>query len=265
MKEKLIKILKETLEDDTYIPESYFKPKTKTANNSENKIENKAGVSESEKKSKSTKPLMHGGSENKITLLKKLEEEVKKCRKCPLGYSRINAVFGVGNPDARVMFVGEGPGYEEDHRGEPFVGRAGQLLDKILASINLSREIVYIANIVKCHPMINSETPEARGNDRPPTPEEISACRGYLEEQIKIIKPEIIVTLGNTATRFMLQQKLGVSKLRGRVYDMPKTLTLDLDIKIIPTYHPAALLRNPSLKRETWEDVKMLRRLLDGK
>lgn len=193
-----------------------------------------------------------------------LEKKVKECKNCLLGLSRINAVFGVGNPYAKVMFVGEGPGYEEDHKGEPFVGKAGQLLDKILASINLSRETVYIANIVKCHPMINPETPHARGNDRPPSPEEISACRVYIEEQIKIIKPACVVALGNVAARFLLNEKKGISQLRGRFYDSPSDFySFDYTFKILPTYHPAALLRNPSLKRETWEDMKMLKAFLE--
>ncbi|PIS47050.1 MAG: uracil-DNA glycosylase [Elusimicrobia bacterium CG08_land_8_20_14_0_20_51_18] len=196
-------------------------------------------------------------------LLGTLREEVLRCRKCLLGLSRLNPVFGVGDPKARVMFVGEGPGYDEDHRGEPFVGRSGQLLDKILAAINLSRQSVYIANIVKCHPMTNPETPEARGNDRPPTPAEISACRGYLEEQIRLIRPLCVVTLGNVATKFMLNETKGISQLRGKMYDVPYSFTFDFDLKILPTYHPAALLRNPNLKKDAWEDMKMLKSFLE--
>ncbi|PIU19764.1 MAG: uracil-DNA glycosylase [Elusimicrobia bacterium CG08_land_8_20_14_0_20_59_10] len=195
----------------------------------------------------------------------KLSEQVKKCRKCGLGHARLNAVFGVGSHKARVVFVGEGPGFQEDHRGEPFVGRSGQLLDKILdAVLHLKRSEVYIANIVKCHPMRNPETPEAHGNDRPPTPGEISACRPYLDEQLRFIKPVCIVTLGSVATKVLLGIDKGISTVRGRSYDYPVELFgPGHPIKVIPTYHPAALLRNPNLKRDTWEDMKMLKSFLD--
>lgn len=236
IKKKIIRYIKQEIDEDSYIPPSYWINNTHTKKN----------VSLSTKKE----------------LLDQLEKKVKGCKNCPLGLTRTMAVFGVGNPEAEVMFIGEGPGWEEDHKGEPFVGKAGQLLDKILQSINLSRETVYIANIVKCHPMINPQTPDARGNDRPPTDEEISKCRTYIEEQIRIIKPKYIVTLGNTATKFMLNEKKGVSSLRGKVYDLPMSFFFDFELKIIPTYHPAALLRNPNLKKETWQDMKMLRDLL---
>jgi uracil-DNA glycosylase family 4 len=242
---KIVKFLKEEIDEDTYIPPSYY-TSSKTLPEIKNTDLNMSEMTKGER-------------------LLKLEKEVANCRKCPLGFSRIKAVFGVGSPDAKVMFVGEGPGWEEDHRGEPFVGKAGQLLDKILASINLDRTKVYIANVVKCHPMINPQTPDARGNDRPPTNKEISACRFYLEEQIRIIKPLCIVTLGNTATKFILNSDDGVSKLRGKIYEIGKSFFFDFDIKVIPTYHPAALLRNPSLKKETWQDMKMLRDFLKDK
>jgi DNA polymerase len=194
-----------------------------------------------------------------------LAAQVKACRKCGLGHARLNAVFGVGTYKAKVVFVGEGPGFQEDHQGEPFVGRSGQLLDKILETVlGLKRSDVYIANIVKCHPMKNPETPEAHGNDRPPTPEEISACRPYLDEQLRAIKPLCIVTLGSVATRVLLGTEKGISTVRGRVYDYPVELFgPGHPIKVIPTYHPAALLRNPNLKRDTWEDMKALKALLD--
>lgn len=197
-----------------------------------------------------------------------LIEEMKKCRKCQLGNSRLNAVFGVGNTRAGVVFVGEGPGFEEDHRGEPFVGRSGALLDKILDTVlGLKRPDVYIANIVKCHPMKDPEAPEARGNDRPPTPEEISACRPYLDRQLALIKPRCIVTLGSVATKVLLGVTQGISAIRGKWYDYP----VDLfgpgghPIKVMPTYHPAALLRNPNLKRDTWEDMKKVKAFLEDK
>ena len=194
-----------------------------------------------------------------------LSEKVKNCRKCPLGFARLNAVFGVGSYKAKVVFVGEGPGFQEDHQGEPFVGRSGQLLDKILETVlGLKRSDVYIANIVKCHPMKNPETPEAHGNDRPPTPEEISACRPYLDEQLRQIKPACIVTLGSVATKVLLGIDNGISTMRGHWYDYPVELFgPGHPIKVLPTYHPAALLRNPNLKRDTWEDMKMLKSFLE--
>lgn len=196
-----------------------------------------------------------------------LAEQVKSCRKCGLGHARLNAVFGVGTYKAKVVFVGEGPGFQEDHKGEPFVGRSGQLLDKILETVlGLKRSEVYIANIVKCHPMKNPEAPESHGNDRPPTPEEISACRPYLDEQLRFIRPVCIVTLGSVATKVLLGTDKGISLVRGQVYDYPVELFgPGHPIKVIPTYHPAALLRNPNLKRDTWEDMKLLKSLLDGK
>jgi DNA polymerase len=194
-----------------------------------------------------------------------LAEQVKACRKCGLGHARLNAVFGVGSYKAKVVFVGEGPGFQEDHKGEPFVGRSGQLLDKILETVlGLKRSDVYIANIVKCHPMKNPETPEAHGNDRPPTPDEISACRPYLDEQLRAIRPACIVTLGSVATKVLLGIDKGISTVRGRAYDYPVELFgPGHPIKVIPTYHPAALLRNPNLKRDTWEDMKMLKSFLE--
>lgn len=206
-------------------------------------------------------------TENRPADMDALAEQVRNCRKCGLGHARLNAVFGVGTYKARVVFVGEGPGFQEDHQGEPFVGRSGQLLDKILETVlGLKRSEVYIANIVKCHPMKNPEAPESHGNDRPPTPEEISACRPYLDEQLRFIKPACIVTLGSVATKVLLGTEKGISLVRGQVYDYPVELFgPGHPIKVIPTYHPAALLRNPNLKRDTWEDMKLLKSLLDRK
>jgi len=194
-----------------------------------------------------------------------LATEIRECRKCQLGNSRIHAVVGVGDPHAEIVFVGEGPGFQEDHQGEPFVGRSGQLLDKILETVlGLKRENVYIANIVKCHPMMNPEAPEAHGNDRPPTIEEISACRPYLDRQLMLIKPKCIVTLGSVATKVLLGVTQGISSMRGKWYDYPVELFgPGHPIKVLPTYHPAALLRNPNLKRDTWEDMKMLKAFIE--
>jgi DNA polymerase len=186
-----------------------------------------------------------------ITRLDKLRDKVEKCRNCKLGSIRIKSVFGEGSSNAHIMFIGEGPGYDEDHQGKPFIGRAGQLLTKIIQAIKFSREEVYIANIVKCHPMIDPKKAEMRGNDRPPTKDETQACLPYLLEQIEIINPEILCTLGNPASQTLLDTTVTISKLRGKIYTFKGR-------KLIPTYHPAALLRNPNLKKDTWNDMKLL-------
>ena len=198
--------------------------------------------------------------------LENLKEKVVSCRGCPLGAHRLNAVFGTGSANARIMFVGEGPGFQEDHQGEPFVGRSGQLLDRIMETVlGLNRPDVYIANIVKCHPMKNPENPEAHSNDRPPSADEISVCRHYLEEQIRIIQPLCLVPLGSVAAKFLLKTDTGISMLRGKIYDYEADIPgLDRKIKIIPTYHPAALLRNQNLKRDTWYDMKLVKSILDS-
>ncbi len=203
--------------------------------------------------------------------LEEIFKKVSTCRKCSLGTSRIKPVFGVGDPNAGVMFVGEGPGYEEDHRGEPFIGRAGKLLDKMLAAIGLSRDNVYITNIVKCHAMINPSNPDARGNDRPPGQAEIATCRPYLDLQIAVIRPRCIVALGSVAAQVLLGTSVGISRLRGKWHDFgagsPDLFSgssgiADMGIKLLPVYHPAALLRNPNLKRDTWDDMKLLHTFL---
>ncbi|MDE2510494.1 MAG: uracil-DNA glycosylase, partial [Elusimicrobia bacterium] len=187
-----------------------------------------------------------------------LTEKIKACRACPLGSQRIQAVPGVGSHDAQVMFVGEGPGFDEDHQGEPFIGRSGKLLDKIMESIGLSRSSVYIANIVKCHPMTDPSDPEKHGNDRPPSPEEIAACRGWLDTQIRTIGPRFIVTLGAVPARVLLGDQTPISKIRGvwREYEPGAGAA---KVRLLPTFHPAALLRNPDLKRDVWIDMKNLR------
>lgn len=188
-----------------------------------------------------------------------LADDIKACRECPLGSARLQAVPGTGSAKAEVMFIGEGPGFKEDHTGEPFVGRSGQLLDKIMEAIGLSRQTVYIANIVKCHPMKDPSDPESRGNDRPPTQEEMDACRGWLEAQIRAIKPKVIVTLGAVPAKALLGDQTPITKIRGqwRTYDPGGGLP---PIKLLPTFHPAALLRNPDLKRDVWEDMKNLKK-----
>ena len=168
-----------------------------------------------------------------------------RCKLCTLGRSQI--VFGVGNPKARLMFVGEAPGEEEDKRGEPFVGRAGQLLTKIIEAIGLSREQVYIANVIKCRP------PENRN----PEPDEVAACEPYLFRQIDVIRPAVIVPLGKFAAQCLLKTTDPITRLRGRRFDYRGTT-------LIPTFHPAYLLRTPAAKREGWADLKLVRAILQG-
>ncbi|HNF59691.1 MAG TPA: uracil-DNA glycosylase [Elusimicrobiota bacterium] len=202
--------------------------------------------------------------------LQRLRELIGDCRRCPLGAPRIQLAFGVGNPEARVLFIGEGPGYAEDRKGEPFVGPAGQLLDKILAATELSRQAVtpawkwvYIANMVKCHPMIDPTDNTKRGNDRPPTPEEMAVCSPFLMAQIRIVRPLFIVALGATAGKALLRTEEGISKFRGRWFDYSPDGDPALKIRLLPTYHPAALLRNPALKKDVWEDMKNLKAELE--
>lgn len=173
--------------------------------------------------------------------LETIRKDLGDCRRCGLCRSRTRIVFGTGDPHARLMFVGEGPGYDEDLSGEPFVGRAGQLLDRIIAAMGLSRDSVYICNIVKCRP------PENRN----PLPGEIESCLPFLERQIEAVSPRWICTLGAVAAHALLRTSVPVSRLRGRFFDYR-------GIRVMPTYHPAFLLRNPEKKREAWSDVKRL-------
>lgn len=169
-------------------------------------------------------------------------ERCQNCTRCKLAENRRNVVFGEGNPDADLMFIGEGPGEQEDLSGRPFVGRAGQLLDNIIQAMNFHREDVYIANIVKCRPPGN----------RDPERDEIDSCFPYLEQQIMVIKPKIIVTLGAPATKTLLNTTQSIGKLRGNFYDFR-------DIPVVPTFHPSYLLRPPdekSKKKQTWLDMQ---------
>jgi len=181
----------------------------------------------------------------KIKELKKLEKQVKQCTKCELCKGRTNVVFGTGAPDADLMFVGEAPGHYEDVQGEPFVGRAGQLLTKIIESIGLKREEVYIANILKCRP------PENRN----PNANEIALCTPHLIKQIEIICPKIICALGTFAAQTLLDTKETIGKLRGKFFEYQGT-------KLLATYHPAYLLRNPNDKKKVWADIKKVRDFL---
>jgi len=196
----------------------------------------------------------------KSQALDDLARSVKDCRNCNLAETRINLVFGAGNSKAELMFVGEGPGFDEDRVGIPFVGKAGQLLTKIIESIGLTREKVYISNIVKCHPMRDPNHPEMRGNDRPPSQDEVAQCLPILLKQIGIIKPKIICTLGSPATKALLNLGEGIGKVRGKYYDFyPPYGEFGKPIKVIPTYHPAYLLRDPERKSEVWEDMKKIK------
>jgi uracil-DNA glycosylase len=184
---------------------------------------------------------------NKADLLAAIRERVQACTKCPhLACSRTQTVFGVGNPNADLMFIGEAPGADEDQQGEPFVGRAGQLLTKIITAMNFAREDVYIANILKCRP----DMPSGSFGNRPPTPAEMETCRPFLMEQIDIIQPNVLVALGAVAVEGLLGTRGTMRDLRGRWHSYNS-------IPLMITYHPAYLLRNqaPSEKRKVWEDM----------
>ena len=175
-----------------------------------------------------------------------IRADIGDCTRCKLHtLGRRQIVFGVGNPGADLMFVGEAPGADEDIQGEPFVGRAGQLLTKIIAAIGLAREDVYIANVIKCRPPQN----------RNPEPDEVETCEPFLFKQIDAIKPKVIVALGKFGAQTLLRTLDPISRLRGRVFDYRGA-------KLIPTFHPAYLLRNPASKREVWEDMKLVKKLL---
>jgi uracil-DNA glycosylase family 4 len=183
---------------------------------------------------------------NSAEALVAVRTELGDCTRCKLHtLGRKQIVFGVGNPDADLMFVGEAPGGEEDIQGIPFVGRAGQLLTKIIEAINLKREDVYIANVIKCRPPGN----------RNPEQDEVETCEPFLFKQIDIIKPKVIVALGKFGAQTLLRTLDPISRLRGRVYNYRGA-------KLVPTFHPAYLLRNPASKREVWEDMKLVKKLL---
>ncbi len=190
---------------------------------------------------------------SKKELMEAVADEVKACRKCELGKTRRNAVPGEGSLDASIVFVGEAPGYWEDVRGRPFVGAAGRLLDTLLAEINLSRGMVYITNVVKCRPPEN----------RDPLPVEVETCAPYLNRQIKIIEPEILVTLGRHATSCVLSEAglkevVGITRLRGKVYSVK---VFGLSVSVLPTFHPAAVLHNPKYKGGLERDFHLLKSL----
>ncbi len=180
-------------------------------------------------------------SEHRHTSIKELCREVALCRQCALAQTRKNIVFGDGDPKAKIVFVGEAPGADEDDQGLPFVGRAGQLLTNIIKAMGLDRKDVYICNILKCRPPGN----------RNPLPDEIRLCEPFLKEQLRIISPQIICALGSVAAKTLLKTETPITALRGRFhfYD---------GIKLMPTYHPAYLLRNPQAKKQVWEDIQLI-------
>jgi DNA polymerase len=199
-----------------------------------------SGVSDARPAGATNNLFSDGEPVSQTTSLEGLREAIGDCRRCKLCAGRTHLVFGVGNPNARLMFVGEGPGRDEDLQGEPFVGRAGQLLTDILTKgMGLRREDVYIANVVKCRPPDN----------RNPEPDEVAACEPFLKKQIELIHPEIIVGLGKFAVQTLLQSRMPITKLRGQWHSYH-------GIKLMPTFHPAYLLRNPGDKKLVWQDIK---------
>ncbi len=178
--------------------------------------------------------------------LAEIRRDLGDCTRCALCPSRTHIVFGEGNPGAKLVFVGEGPGVDEDRCGQPFVGAAGQLLTKIIAAMGLTRETVYICNIVKCRPPGN----------RNPAPEEIGHCLPFLKRQLAAIHPRAICALGSVAARTLLETQTPISRLRGRFHEV-------MGIPVMPTFHPAYLLRNPERKRDVWDDVQQIMKLLE--
>ncbi|HLT91698.1 MAG TPA: uracil-DNA glycosylase [Woeseiaceae bacterium] len=178
-----------------------------------------------------------------------LEAAVARCTRCPLHATRTQTVFGVGRRDADWMVIGEAPGAEEDRRGEPFVGRAGQLLDQMLCAVGLGRDTVFIANVLKCRPPGN----------RDPSAVEAQACRGFLDRQIALVAPRLILAVGRVAAQHLLGTDAPLGRLRGRVH-----LLADTEIPVIVTYHPAYLLRTPGQKRQAWADLCLARRVARG-
>lgn len=189
--------------------------------------------------------LVQISSADKPAALRAIREDIGDCTRCKLHKGRKNLVFGVGNPNADLMFIGEGPGADEDEQGEPFVGRAGQLLNNMITAMGLRREEVYIANVVKCRPP----------NNRQPERDECETCMPFLLRQIEIIGPKIVVALGATAAKNLLGLNDSMGNLRGKLYDFRGT-------KLVVTYHPAFLLRDPRQKKETWKDLQAVMQFL---
>lgn len=201
-------------------------------------------------------PLWKNSRYDFVFSLEELKRISLECKKCKLCLTRKNVVFGEGDPYAKLMFIGEGPGKTEDETGRPFVGKAGELLTKIIEKgLKIPRTNVYIANVVKCRPTIDMKGEK----DRPPEADEVEACSPYLVRQIELIKPKIIITLGNPATKFILNTKEGITKLKGNIYYYQ-------NIPVVPTYHPSYVLRNGGenspLKKDVWQDLKIVLKLM---
>ena len=194
---------------------------------------------------KTSENLVRLASADKPAALRAIREDIGECTRCKLHKGRQNLVFGVGNPNADLMFIGEGPGADEDEQGEPFVGRAGQLLNNMITAMGLRREDVYIANVVKCRPP----------NNRQPERDECETCMPFLLRQIEVIRPKIMVALGATAAKNLLGLNDSMGNLRGKLYDFRGT-------KLVVTYHPAFLLRDPRQKKETWKDLQSVMQFL---
>jgi DNA polymerase len=196
---------------------------------------------------------------DKPAALRVIREDIGDCKRCKLSQGRTNIVFGVGDAQARILFVGEGPGADEDAQGEPFVGRAGQLLNNMITAMGIRREDVYIGNVVKCRPPQN----------RAPERDECETCGPFLMRQISVVRPEIIVALGATAAKFLLGVSDSMANLRGHIYDFHPIVPQgaperdpDFTTKLVVTYHPAYLLRDPRQKKETWLDLQMVMKYL---
>jgi uracil-DNA glycosylase family 4 len=251
----------QTYSGTIYFEDSFdFKidPNRKSEIRTQQKIEEtnmkKKSVDTTNKSNKENKKKIKSSSSNSVEKdwqtsdsLKTLDEKINNCLRCELGKTRTNFVFGTGNHNADLMIIGEAPGKDEDLNGEPFVDRSGKLLTKIIESIGLTREDVFIANIIKCRPP----------NNRKPAASEVETCEPYLHKQIELINPKYILSLGLTATDTLLKTKNVMKDVRGQILEYRGK-------KLMITYQPAALLRNPNLKRPVWEDMKKLKSLLDN-
>ncbi len=209
------------------------------------KNNNKSIITEENDKTLKKKINRMEGDKSKKELLNNLRNKLGNCKRCKLHKERNNIVFGEGNPNAKLMFIGEGPGRDEDIQGRPFVGRAGKLLDKMIMAMGLKREDVYIANVVKCRPP----------NNRNPEEDEVAICSPFLIKQIEIINPTVIISLGAVSAQFLLNTKVNITRLRGNIHRFKNS-------NLVATYHPAYLLRNPSKKKNAWEDLKIAMKLL---
>jgi DNA polymerase len=248
--EKYLKTVKRFQNSTLYFEESSG-GKAHNDNKINEKINKSAHISQSEKKTIVEEDLFGNKTVSKEDWefsenLDEMNNLICNCQKCVLGKTRTNFVFGVGSPNADIVLIGEAPGADEDAQGEPFVGRAGQLLNKILEATGFKREEVFICNILKCRPPGN----------RNPMPEEIEKCRPYLEKQLKLINPKLILLLGRVAAESLLKTKEPLNKLRGKVHDYKGW-------KVMITFHPAALLRNPNWKRPTWDDMRQFRAIYE--